>query len=219
MTESFIELRPGQHITVQVPGAPPGDAYLARVRGVGAMQLRIEPPRRDGTRMPLAPGDPVLLLVESQQRLFSCESLVVEVVEVPVEMVTLRRPSIADRAERREYYRLPTSIRPRYSSITNDDREELGRLEAVIMDLSGGGLQLRSTRPVELGSLIRVIFTLDDDPQDLDITLQALSVLPEVRTPQYRIRGSFVRLPRYVQERLIRFIFREQVGRLKRGVG
>jgi len=214
----YIELRPGQHVTVQHSGAPPEDAYVARVRGVGSMQVRLEPPRRAGERMPLAPGDEVVLLIESQQKLFTCESQVIEVIDLPVEMVTIRRPQAADHAERREYYRLPTSIQPRYLGLTNDDQEELGRIDAVLMDLSGGGLQLRSKQPVEIGALLRVIFMLDGDPVDLDVTIQALSVLPEVRTPQYRIRGTYVRLPRHMQERLIRFIFREQVERLKRGV-
>lgn len=116
----------------------------------------------------------------------------------------------------RQLYRIFTNITPQYCAHLNEEGEELRRLTARIMDISGGGMQLRVKEPVAIGTLIRSVFTVDGDADALEVTTRALSVEEEERSGQRRVHSQFVDVPRAVQERVVRFVFRTQIAQQKR---
>lgn len=219
MTPEFIDLQPGQRVSVIQSDAPSASlSFPALVRMVDREYVDLAWPMREGRRLEVLGGDVVLIYVELHGRLFTFSSTVQPLREESPALLRLDMPRAAARADRREYYRLDTSIRPAYAARINDDRDELERLDLVIMDISGGGVQLRSRTHVEPGALVRLIFALDGEVIDMDLTALILSALPEVRTNQVRLHARYSGTSRAVEERIVRYVFREQVERLKRGV-
>ena len=215
---SYIDFSPGQRIRVVNNSGTREATYESVVRHISDDGMRIDHPRRDGQRLELWPEDELQLAVELHGRLYTFMSAVRAVEEVPAEIVTIDLPEEVDHQERRNFFRLITRIEPRYTAVTNAEGAELELLDATILDISGGGMQLLSKQPVEVGARIRVIFPLAVDSVEADVIVLALSVQHDGRRSAYRINTRFADLPREIQERIIRFVFSAQLELLKKGV-
>jgi c-di-GMP-binding flagellar brake protein YcgR len=217
---AFIDLQPGLPVHVLPPGGALEAAYGSVIRQVTNSGVRIEPPQRDGATMALAPGDAVTFYVQMQGRIYRLESRVRMVEQGAEESVVLEPPSEAERTERREFYRLMTTLNARYAARVSPEGDELERLDVTILDISGGGMQVHCKQWAPVGSRLRITFRLEDDPQDIDATAIALSVArPDPRRSVYRVHCRFIELPRSHQERIVRWVFRKQVDFRKKGVG
>lgn len=218
MTPDFTDLQPGQRVTVRAAAGASDASYESAVRGISREAVELDHPRAGNQRMPVRPGERLDLHVERFGRLHSFSTTARETRDLPRPLLIVDPPRATERSDRREFFRLDTAIRPNYAARVNEDGEELERLDLVIMDISGGGVQMRSRTHVEPGSLVRLIFALDGNVIDIDLTALVLTSLPEVRTNQIRLHARFTQISRSMQDRVIRFVFREQVERLKRGV-
>lgn len=206
-----IDLRPGMRLNVMRGGDMLSASYESVIRRVTADGLSIDRPEREGERLDLGPGDDVTLAVQVHGRLYTFISSVLEVQDIPAMAVVITQPQEVTHNERRQFFRLLTSIDPRYAARTNGEGEEIERLDARILDLSGGGVQLRVNRWVPVGARVRLIFSLNVTSVEVDVTVLALSVQrPDSRRTFYRVNCRFIEIAREVQESIIRFIFQQQ---------
>ena len=186
-------------------------SYEAEIRQVAEDVLRIDHPRRDDQVMEAQPGDELTLLVQLHGRMYTFVTRVREVVDIPIEVMVLDRPTEVRQGERRQFYRLLTNITPEQAVLTNAEGEEIQQLRVRILDLSGGGVQLRVGQWVPVGAHIHLTFALGGDPVHVDVDVLALAIQqPDARRPLYRVNGIFVDMERTVQERIIRYIFSQQ---------
>ena len=213
----YVDLKPGQRVHVLRNGDGPARMHESTIRQVSDSELRLDLPRRGGVRLEVRPEDTVKLLMELHGRLYTFETRVRDVVQAPTEAVVIDMPESVERTERRDFYRLPTMITPRYAALTNRSRDELGRVDAVIVDISGGGVRLRSHTEIPVGAWVRLIFSLADDPADVDVTFEALSVEQDGRRGPYRVHGRYLDSQPATEERIVRFIFSQQVQLLQQG--
>lgn len=215
----FIEFRPGLRLSVMQGRGVLSASYQGVIRQVSDDGIRIDWPHRNRDAMELNRGDDVTVVVQMHGRMYTCSTRVLDLQEVPTETVLIAEPSEVRHNERRQFYRLLTNITPRYAAQTNEDGDEVLRLEARILDLSGGGVQLRTEEWIPVGARIRLVFMLDQDPLQLDITVMALAVRePDTGRTFHRVNAKFVEIDRDTQERIIRFIFRQQMLLRQQGV-
>ncbi|MPZ98544.1 MAG: hypothetical protein GEU80_04240 [Dehalococcoidia bacterium] len=212
-------LREGQTVSVLPKGDGLSASYVSFVRSVSADALRISVPARDGATLALEPGRTVSLFAEQGAQVYRMEGRV-RVVEAEGDAVVLDPPSRVERIERREFYRLEQTLEPRYTAVVDEAGDEVRRLEgAALLDLSGGGLQLRTRDVVEPGANLRIILPLDDN-QEIDVCARVLStVAPDAGRTFFRVHGQFIDIPRAHQERIVRFVFRKQVEQRQRRAG
>ncbi len=216
---AFVDLKPGTRLSL-LPDTPGRRfSYDAVVRHVSAQGIRLDARHPDDEPLDIEPGDAVTLLLQLHGRMYTLSTRVKLVEHAPIEVIVIERPRSAQRAERREFFRLLTSLTPRYVAHLDDDGEELKRLEAQVTDISGGGLQLRTRQQVPIGDRIRVIFSFDGETEEIDVTIVAMLVeqLHE-RSASFRVNGKFIGLGAGTQEYMIRQIFREQRDLQQRGV-
>jgi c-di-GMP-binding flagellar brake protein YcgR len=217
---AFIDLRPGMLLHVMERDGSLATAYESVIRQVSERGVRIDHPKHGGEPMALTPGDDVTLFVQVSGRIYRLLSSVRMLEQIPLDAVVLEHPAEADHSERRQFYRLLTTLVPRYAARVNAEGDELGRVEARILDVSGGGMQLHTRPWLPVGSRLRLIFALEDDPQEVDVSMVALSVVrPGPRSSFYRVHCRYVDLARTERERIVRFIFRKQIDFGKKGVG
>lgn len=214
----FLDLKPGHRVQVKPAAGRNGHVHGSSILEIAPTSLLIEAPTRDGERLRLRPGDVVEVSLQAHGRRYSFQTDVEDTHDAPQASITLRMPSAVAQHERREFYRLPTSIHPRYSALTNNDGEEVERVELVIADISGGGCRLRLHRWVPIGTQIRMIFALGDDVDELDVVTEAVSVAEDQRRGSYRVHARFLGVSRSVEERIVRFVFSQQVELLQKGV-
>lgn len=212
----FIDLRVGMVLHVMPLGGAPTSAFASAIREITDEGIVADAPSSgDG---PL-PGTAVTLFVQNGGRIYRLESRVRAVDAAAEGAIALEQPVAADETERRHFYRLLTTITPRYAARVNAGGDELERTDARVLDLSGGGMQLHTRHWVPVGSRMRLIFALDDDPQEVDACVLAISVMrPGPRRSFYRVHCRFVDMPRAERERVVRFVFRKQIDFRQRGV-
>lgn len=208
----YIDFRPGLRLTVMEGRSMLSASYQGVVRQVNDDGLRIDWPRHDKETMELLRGDPVTLVVQMHGRMYTCSSKVLDLQEIPSESILLEYPTEVRHNERRQFYRLLTSITPRYAAQTTAEGDEIQRLDVRILDISGGGVQMRCDESISIGARIRLVFMLEEDPVQLDVTVMALAVQnPDATRRFHRLNAKFVDVEREVQERIIRYIFRQQM--------
>ena len=122
-------------------------------------------------------------------------------------------------AEQRRFFRVATRLVPSYVARVDEHLTELKRFDAVISDLSGGGMLLRTRQWVPTLSRVRVQFTLgEDDPIGVDAQANVLVVRQTGHVQIYRVHCSFIDLERRDAERIVRYVYRQQLALRRRGV-
>lgn len=206
------------NLKVSPPGNPLGVSYESTVRAALPSMLSISMPRRDGEVLPVEPDDQLTMFTVTQGRVFRFHAQV-RLVEADSESFFIDLPVDVERTERREFFRLVTRITPRLAVRLDDAGHEAQVLQAVILDLSGGGTMLQSREFVAAGSRLRLVFGLEGDPFDLDLAALVLSCnRPTVQAQHYRLHCQFMEPNRSDVERLVRWVYREQSELRRKGV-
>lgn len=215
---AVVELEPGMHLKVSPPGDPLGASYESTVRAALPSLLRLGMPRRDGEALPIAPHDELVMLAIVHGRVLRFHTRV-RTVETENDSFSIDAPTEAERTERREFFRFATRIIPRAAIRLDDAGNEAQVLQAVILDLSGGGTMLQSREFVPVGSRLRLVFGLEGDPIDLDLAALVLSCSRPTATAQhYRLHCQFLEPDRIDIERLVRWTYRQQAELRRKGL-
>lgn len=214
---AYVDLRPGQRISVLRGADGLGVAYDSTIRHVAPVSMRIDTPHTEGGAIEFEPGDEIMIMVDMHGRLYTFASRV-QRPEPGADSLIIDRPSIVQQSERRQFFRLAVSIRPKYAAVLDTHGGERRRLEAIMLDLSGGGSQLRTKQRIDVGNRVHLVFPLGGEEFEADLTAVTASESQAQAPWMYRANGRFVGLPRSMQEHFIRYIFRQQVELLQRGV-
>lgn len=147
-------------------------------------------------------------------RMYALEAAILDVETTPPGLV-VSLPSEARRSQRREFYRLNVSVPARASWREPDEEAEdaapVRQLAgALLLDLSGGGAQLRTREPVPINAILNLEFALERGAPTLQVAGRALTCRAEERTGAYRINTEFVGIARRTQEAIVRFIYQQQ---------
>jgi hypothetical protein len=216
-TARGLDIHVGLHVQVVAfrDGRPV--TYLSTVRRADAREIRIDLPRTTDRVLEAAVGDRILLVFQQRGRALTGETTVRRIIEGPGEGLVLNAPAEVEHRERREHFRLLTSIVPTIAARLDFDGEETERISAKILDLGGGGVQLLTHTEVPIGSQLRLVFGLEDGDVDVDVSVVALGVAnPTSNGGPYRVNAQFIDLTRRMQERIVRHIFRQQTAQAKR---
>ena len=214
---TYVQLQPGQRVHVLPAGGTLGAPYESTIRHVAPVAVRVDLPRRGNEFLDLEPDAQVLIVLDQHGRLYTFTTAV-QAVDLATETLVVDRPRIVEQSERRQFFRLTVSIRPRYTAVIDEAGEELRRIEALILDISGGGMRLRSKQPVSDGDRLHVVFPIRGEQLDVDVVVNSAGHTPNETPWAYHAGAHFAPQTRQLQERVIRFVFQEQVRYLKRGV-
>lgn len=214
-----VDLRPGTHVNVVPANGDLEAAYQAAVRSVSQDAVRLTMPQREGEFLPVDAGESVTLFTSVQGQIYRFPTRVRLIEVSPSEGLVVEPPAEAEKNERRSYYRLITRIVPRHAAVVSRDGAETPLLDSVILDLSGGGLQMQSLSRPESGARLHLVFALEGDPIDMDVCAEILTVRPPARGGRYhRLHGRFAGIQRAEVERLVRYVTRQQIELRRKGV-
>lgn len=216
---AYVDLRPGTRVNVIPPGDALGAAFEAVVRSVSENAIRVSMPKRNAETLRVEPGTAITLFTSLHGQVYQFATTVRLLETVPLEGLILDPPREAVRHDRRGYYRLVTRIEPRYVTTMTHDQPETVLRENVILDLSGGGLQMQTLGPVEAGHRLHLVFALEGDPLEVEAFADVLSARqPERGRRHVTVHGKFIDMPRAEAERIVRYVYRQQVELRKKGV-
>ena len=214
----FIDLVSGLPLQVFREGNLSEEPYDATVRSVSKTAIHLSGPTRKEERMQVEPGERLIIMAAFNGQMFRFNCSVRMVETVPLDTIVLNPPDEAVNVERRGFYRLFTRVEPRYAARVDHKMAELQALTSVVvMDISGGGLQMQTREWIPTGSRLRLIFALEDDPLEFDLLMVALSVQRPDRMQSYRVHCGFLDVATADVERVVRHVFRQQVAMRRKG--
>lgn len=215
---AYIDLQPGTQIRVSPPGDPLGASYVSTVRATLPNGLRLGMPRREKDVLEVEPRDRLTMFTMVAGRVYRFVSEV-RLAEVESDSFVIDTPREAEQSERRQFYRLVTRIVPRRAARLDDAGREVQQIQAVILDISGGGALVQAKQFVPAGSRVRLVFELEGDPLEMDMATLVLSAArPSATAQHYRLHCQFLEPNRFEIERLVRFVYRQQAELRRRGV-
>ncbi len=200
-------LRPGAAVQVAYAGASRGPAFNSSVMGVEPEALALDLSREG--RIPQNPADaePLVLVVRGKEQLHAFDSKVIGV-EAKRALLLVAPPVEARRPERRVNLRASVGV-PLRSGVWLDPKGgEYPIQGATVVDVSVGGLQLRSLRYVGEGALVRLAFVLHPSERPVHVQGMVVGVREEERSTALRIHVQFVEMPDDSREQITRFVDR-----------
>lgn len=215
----YVDLRPGTRVNVAPMDGDLGASFEATVRSVTENAIRLTMPERDDEFLMIDAGQPITLFTSLHGQVYRFSTNVRLIETSPVEGLVIEPPTEAEKNERRTFYRLMTRIVPRYAAEVRRGGVEQALSENVILDISGGGLQMQTLTRLEPGAKLHLVFSLDGDPLEIEVMVDVLTVnVPSRGGRFYRLHGRFASVPRSEVERLVRYVYRQQVELRRRGV-
>lgn len=134
---------------------------------------------------------------------------------VPKLRLVLPEPAYAFRADERTVFRLPLGTELLPATVTTAGGTA-STVSGVLVDLSAGGLQLKVRTPVPPGS--RLALAVPTPPHGT-VPVQAEVVAVSADGPEgpWRLHARFVALPPAAEQRIVRYLYEEQLRRRRTG--
>lgn len=209
--------RVGEVVRLQAGGESHMGVYHARVRALGLRRIFLDSaeaafpaPHPDAApHLPLRTA--VTISYVRADNLYQCETRVVGVTKPG--SLTVARPRVVTRVQRRNFYRLPlqspTTFRVR------GDTASSAPIAARLVNLSGGGALLAASKPV-LGGLrvsVRVPSGKQGDLMDVEAESLDCRVASQGLSRIYLVRLRFLGPPHLTEEdreEIVAYIFEQQ---------
>lgn len=200
------DLPPGVAVQVAYAGSSRGPAFNSAVVGVEPDAVALDLSR--GGRPPTqVEGEPLIVVVRGREGMRAFDSTVIGV-EVPRSLLLVTPPTEARRPERRSGARVPVGV-PLRSGVWLDPRGgEYPIQGGTVLDVSVGGLLLRSLRYVVEGALVRLAFVLHPAERPVHVQGMVVGVEEETRSTALRVHVQFVEMPEDSRDQVKRFVDR-----------
>lgn len=195
--------------------------------------LQMAMPFYEGKIVPLAVGDKYEIWIYAKNGLYTCKCVIVERYKTGnMFFMDVAMYTELTKVQRREYYRFVyrTNVECRIVKEelakgnvpeSQEEFENATWYNAVMMDLSGGGIRIVSAAEFDKGSYMHFRFPIKDAAGHLltvSVYGQLLRSFIMENNPRLRDhRIEFVNIDKALQERIIRFIFEEERRNLSRG--
>lgn len=184
-------------------------------------------PMRGGTVVPLSVGQRFKGTFYTNTGLQNCEVVVTgRYKKDGFFLVELEQTSALQKVQRREFYRYECRKPIKYRVIDGEELEmirsgnaffpeEAGIVwkEAIMLDLSGGGIRFVSAHKEEKGSFVEVQFDIEHN-EEIEIVYAYAELLRSERNPNntsiYDQRIMFWKMDNGMREKIIHYIFYEQ---------
>ena len=216
--ERVPQPRVGETVRLHAAGNAHLGVYHARVRALGLRRIILDSPESvgfseeaDDFAPALPTHTPLTLSFIRADDLYQCETRVVGPAKAGT--LTIARPRVITRVQRRQFYRLPlqspTAFRVR------GETGSTAPIAARLVNLSGGGALLASPKPV-LGGLrvsVRIPTGKAGDPLEVEADALDCRVTTHGTARTYLVRLRFLGPPLLTEEdrdEIVAYIFEQQ---------
>lgn len=208
------KLKINQKVEVEFKSAKYSDIYLSKVADFVKSGIVITGLYEHGTPLSANKGDEIIVYFTTDRAAYEFESVVLQRIKKPIYFILIEEPEELKRIQRRDYFRLELD------SIVKIQQEKkngsVKKREVKMLDISGGGIQIRTKEQYDLDDKIKISFNRVLNLSDL--------VKGEIVRKQkdnfdsYRYGIKFIDLNRADREKIIQWIFSLQRKLRKKGL-
>jgi c-di-GMP-binding flagellar brake protein YcgR len=174
-------------------------------------------PISSGQYLPLSRGTKVEVIYYEEENIYKFKSSVIGRKFENIPILLLSKPTEIEKIQRRKYFRIPLLSNIKYKNLKNEPRTNPRTIEdseyanALLVDLSGGGMKVKVAEQVKLNDFLLVSLTINNE--SLLVVGQAMRIVKDDEG-RYVCGLSFEFLENSTREVIIKFIFqlmREQM--------
>ena len=205
------------------------NVYVSQIFEINdGRHMRVAMPIKQGRVIPLSKGKEYDMFFYTSNGMFKSRAIIVDrfksggIYSMEIELTTE-----VEKYQRRQYYRLETSIPVYYAEITdsefnyiNTEKKFPDRLFGTgvctvgnTLDISGGGLRFRGPVSVQTGSRVLAMFEIKVEDKHLKYRLPSSVILSEEmqnNRGKFEHRIEFDNISEQYREMLIKYIFEEE---------
>lgn len=211
-------LKVNGRVELQVLQGPSRGTYVTRIEDVAAHRFKVALPMVQGRDVSVLAGDAILCRVQTEGALFQFECRVLGRDLVPVPMLVLVATGNVHKMQRRDFHRLEVNLPVRYSLVAGLEGLAPAEVRRTrLTDLSGGGCAGVFGEALAPGTLLD-LFVLLPPATEVYATAEIVRVDVAAFGPGFLTGLRFVGIAERDRDEIIRYIFREQRERRRRGV-
>ncbi|HEY8490593.1 MAG TPA: PilZ domain-containing protein [Dehalococcoidia bacterium] len=214
-----LRLVPGLRVLLQTVE---GDALREHAAAVLAVEdgAFLVPAPAKGGRPWRSPGRHVAVHASQDGRDYVFDTEVLGLADGAPPRLRLAVPARVFPFERREYYRLPKVLRPAAAGVLDAAGNTARVLDPVVVDIGGGGLRFLEDRPVPAGSTVWLELPLTGPADAVHVQAEVVAARgPEPHEPRHSMSARFVGLSPADRQRILRFVFQQQVELRRSALG
>lgn len=197
--------------------------YKADIQDVKRDYIMISMPVSDNKYFLMHRGSVIEFFVTGDKDIDKFKSEVLgKKVENNIQLAILSTPIFIEKIQRREYFRLPVVLDAKlymlpkdtaYKSISEVPEGYFKKMkEAIIIDISGGGLRAALKEQVIKGHYAIVTVNI---PEELTVLCKIVWVEKDTKNRNYKVALSFEGINERDRDRVIRFIFEKMRNQSK----
>ncbi|WP_291636429.1 flagellar brake domain-containing protein [Clostridium sp.] len=194
--------------------------FNSNIQDVTEEYIAISIPTNSGEYIPLSKGTVIDVIYCEGENFYKFQSTVIGRKFENIPILLISKPKEIKKIQRRKYVRIPLIGTVKYKNLKNEPKtkpstvENSEYLQAILVDLSGGGLRVKVSEEIVLNDSLLVSLTVNKE--DIFIVGQVMRIVKD--DDGRNVCGlSFEFLDNITRERIIKYIFqlmREQMKKI-----
>lgn len=197
------------------------EIFTSDIQDVQDNYIAISIPIRDFQYLPLRKDEKIKVLYYEGNNIYKFSSTVIKRSKSNIPLLWINIPEKIEKIQRRKFVRVPVLQKVRYALIDRNlefNKENIARIKfemATVLDLSGGGVRLKSEISINKGDVLALILPVGDG---------VILVKGEIRRSDTDEAGemvygvNFMELKNAEQEKIIKFVFQIMREQMKKGL-
>lgn len=212
------DIRPNLLVELEVKDDDYEGKYPSRVEEVREDSLVLAMPISRGEIVTLRKDTPITVNFMRDGANHAFNATILERIRDPLPVFIVKMPLEARKKQRREWVRVPASLEFSYSLMKDKSNLDLDFLEALTVDLSGGGLMFYGNRGYRPGERMKIILHLPKRPLELEAKVVRSAVIPDQMPRLYQIGVEFTSVKERQRDRIMNYVFEQQRRLIKKGL-
>jgi c-di-GMP-binding flagellar brake protein YcgR len=191
--------------------------YNCNIQDITEEYIATNIPISSGQYLPLSRGTTVEVIYYEEENIYKFKASVIGRKFENIPILLLSKPREIEKIQRRKYVRIPLISNIKYKNLKNEPRTNPSKIEdseyedALVVDLSGGGMKIKVKEQIRLDDFLLVSLTIGNE--NLLVVGQAKRIVKDDEG-RFVCGLSFEFLENSTREGIIKFIFqlmREQM--------
>jgi len=207
-------------LRAQIPNDPKPGNYYSRVENIAEKIMVTTWPTENGVPLPVRTGQTLDFSMVRKEDAYSFRGLVDNIEREPTPLVTVVISSEIHRIQRRQDFRVKCLIPVEAVATLPETRGGLRsstlRLKTNTYDLSASGLSIRATTAIPEKTLPVVKLSLPDQEPPINAPCRVVHCFVPPDNPcRFHIGMQFTGLDAYTRSRIVRYVHRAQLKRVR----
>lgn len=212
------QLKSGSRVQIQKPGESGNEGYMCKVEIVlpSSEEVLVHAPISQGKMVILPRGGTFNLRLLTDNAEYRFSAILVSYTDIDgFDAIRFKLTSSGDKVQRRSAFRFNCSLNVQFSVISQSGQQS-DREDGLIRDLSAGGTKIFTNKSLRVGDLLNISLQLGQDLVVAFGDIRTKNELPIESKFAYQYGIRFTMMPETDQEKIIRYMYKQQREALKK---